>query len=196
MSVEKSEIKKLVIGELGATVEDQLEVAKREVDQSHGAHIGLLQVIKKVEELGKHVDRDMDEGKYNDLDGPLAVATVIKLYLQRAVGVIGNMSKVYENRHLMATGRVSAFGDSVKLFKKLQVIEENKVENIRAVMEKSRSDGSNGEDKERRVTGIRPNMTIKQRRQVEVEANLTGETEDKKPKVRKMRRILKDAENS
>lgn len=197
MGLDKSEIKRAVINELGASIEDALEQAKRNVYLSQGANIGLIQTIKNVEKLYHHVDRDVDEGKYNSCDGPLVVAKLVKGYIQRAVAVLESGAISYEQRRLMAEGAVKAYEQNVAMTKKLYDIESQKIEMIREVEseELQGSSSSNGRSG-RRVTGIRPGATVKQRRMQEdlQSGSLTGETSPAPKK--KVRRLASNGNNS
>lgn len=182
MSLDKAEIKRATFHQVGVIIDDSLEQAKKDYSVAQGANAGLIQTVKKVEALGNHVDQDLDEGKYESM-GPLEVAKIIKVYLQRAVAVMRSDAMSFEQRRLMAQGRVTAFEQTVAMTKKLHDIETRKIEVIRKdeVEVAEESSGSNG-----RATGIHPGMTIKQRRIAE--ERLTGETSSspKKPKVRRL----------
>src|SRR5210317_1862113 len=118
MSLVKSEIKCMTIHEMGVLAEGTLEQAKKDYHLAQGANGGLVQTIKKVESLAKHVDQDLDEGKL-DVTSPLEVAKHIKVYLQRAVAVLQSSAMTFEQRTLMAQGAVSAFERHIAATKKI-----------------------------------------------------------------------------
>jgi len=198
MSLDKAEIKQATFHQVGVLIDDSLEQAKNDVHVAQGASVGLIQTVKKVEGLGVHIDKDLDEGKYESI-GSLEVAKIAKMYLQRAVAVMRSDAMSFEQRRLMAQGRVTAFEQTVALTKKLHDIETRKIEAIRDAENEiaNESSGSNGRDRrvysDSRAIGIHPGMTIKQRRIAE--ERLTGETSSS-PKKSKVRRLATDGSNS
>jgi len=204
MSLEKSEIKRAVVHEFGATMDDALEEARKEVHLAHGAHTGLLQIAKKVQELSAHVDKDLDEGKFEAMESSLDIAKYVKVYIQRAVAVVESGAKTFEQRHLMAQGRESAFAQSVAMSKKMYDLETARINSLRQAEaeeqsgESDKSNGSGSNGRTRRVVGTHPKATVKQRRLAqEADNSLTGETTgEKKKRPKKTRKVVKNAVDS
>lgn len=155
MSIEKAELKKAVAHEIGCRLDDLREGAEREVHAYDGARKAFSQGSKSVTELLKHVEKEMDEGAFNDLDGPLAVAAIIKKYVQRAANLLDNMQMNAEANHLKAQGKVEALAAAVSVPKKLWDEEHHKVEVARTAL-----NGSAGP----RSVGTHPGDPLAERR--------------------------------
>jgi hypothetical protein len=167
MNLDKSELKIGVAHELGCRLDDTLEAAQKDVLRFEGAIQAFLQASQAVEGLLSHVDKDIDEGKLD-----LQVAAEIKKYLVRASQVSAVLAKQAENNRLVHSGRVLAMEMSVKIVKKFQEDEATKVANFK----KALSEGTIVEETSgftptaggpRPVPGIRPGMSIKERRLAE-----------------------------
>lgn len=193
MSLVKSEIKCMTIHEMGVLAEGTLEQAKKDYHLAQGANVGLVQTIKKVEALAKHVDQDLDEGKL-DVTSPLEVAKHIKVYLQRAVAVLQSSAMTFEQRTLMAQGAVSAFERHVAATKKIYDNELQKIKAVQSAETEEQETPQNSNGRSSHVVGVRPGMTVKQRRMVAAQNRLTGETSPKPKK--KVRRLATDASDS
>lgn len=191
MSLVKSEIKCATIHEMGALAEDSMEQAKRDYHLAQGASVGLAQAVKKIEGLGKHVDQDLDDGKL-EVSSSLEVAKFIKKYLQRAAAIVQSDAISYEQRMLMAQGAAKAFEKYVSTTKKLHELESQKVEMIRHAA--SNNESLTTVVRTRRDNGAHPGLSVKQRRLIEEQHSLTGETPSK-PKI-KMRKTRADAKDS
>jgi len=171
MNLDKSELKIGVAHELGCRLDDTLESVQKDVLRFEGATQAFLQAAQAVEALLTHVDKDIAEGKFG-----LEVAGDIKKYLVRASQVSANLAKQAENNRLIHSGRVQAMEMSVKIVKKFQEDEATKVANFK----KALSEGAIVEEASglgpalggpRPVPGIRPGMSIKERRLAEEAAS-------------------------
>jgi hypothetical protein len=171
--MEKGEIKAATVHEIGCRFEDMLEAAKVDGARNEGAKVGLQAAAKKVLELQAHVDKDLDEGLFGDVDGPLAVAAQIKKYIARAVGVLESMSVTAENHRILTQGKVQAFQQMIDNMKKLHDME---LEKTQAKQEAEATGKRRG-----RPTGVRPGMTIKEQRKLEEAPPPTKKTPTKPP---------------
>lgn len=118
MGIDKSEFKMQVVHDLGATIEDKLDGVRKEVDRYDGAKQALQQAATCISSLLQHVDRDLDEGRYNEIDGPLQVAKIAKDYIQKAVGSLDNLATSAEVNGIRARGKVEGLEQAVALAKK------------------------------------------------------------------------------
>lgn len=127
MSIEKSEIKILTAQEIGVRLDDLVEAATKEEATLSGAKQALTTAAMKVEELQKHVEKDLDEGKID-----LEQQKLIKPWIDRAAGVIRNLATQAEVNQLQARGKIMAFKQSVAEVKRVQDVEKAKVEAAKA----------------------------------------------------------------
>jgi len=155
--MDKGEIKAATVHELGCKFEDMLEAAKLDEARNEGAKTALLMASKKVSELSVHVDRDLDEGVFGNVDGPLAVAALIKKYLTRAAAVLESGAASAENHRLMSAGRSQAFQQMIENMRKLHDLElEKSVQRKLAEVEG-----------ERHIPGVHPGLSLKDQRLAE-----------------------------
>lgn len=155
--MDKGEIKAATVHELGCKFEDMLEASKQDESRNEGAKMALLVASKKVTELTLHVDKDLDEGAFGDVNGPLAVAALIKKYLTRAAAVLESGATSAENHRLLAQGRSTAFLQMIDNMKKLHDIE----------LEKSVQRKLADIEGDRRVPGLHPGLPLKEKRLAE-----------------------------
>ena len=158
--MDKGEIKAATVHELGVKFDDMLDASRRDVDRNEGAKLAMLGAAKKVGDLAVHVDKDMDEGVFSNLDGPLAVAKVVKKYITRACGVLESGYQAAENHRLVAHGKVLAFEQMVGNMKK---IHDQEMEKVRQRLEVATSEPS--ADVRSRLVGMAPARTLKEQRQ-------------------------------
>jgi len=155
----KGEIKAATIHELGIKFDDMLEAAKQEIARNEGAKTALLLASRKVSELLAHVDKDMDEGLFSDIEGPLLVAKAIKKYVQRAAEVLESGAASAENHQLITRGKAQAFELMIANMKTLHDMELAKMKSKReAEVEDS------PESPRSRPVGVAPGKTLKERR--------------------------------
>jgi hypothetical protein len=163
--MEKGEIKAATVQELGLKFDDMLESAQKEVARNEGAKLAMLGASKKVGELVAHVDKDMDEGAFSDLDGPLAIAAAVKKYVIRACGVLDSGAVSAENHRLIGHGKILAFEQMISNMKKVHDLELDKVKQRREAAQEVAS-GAASNDRSRPV-GSSPGKTLKEQRQQE-----------------------------
>lgn len=156
--MDKGEIKAATVHELGCKFEDMLEASKQDESRNEGAKTALFAASKKVLELQVHVDKDLDDGAFGDVDGPLAVAALIKKYLTRAAAVLESGAASAENHRLLAQGRSTAFVQMIDNMKKLHDLELEK-----SVQRKL----AEAEEVVRHIPGVHPGVSMKEQRLAE-----------------------------
>lgn len=167
MNVDKAELKIAIATDIGATIEDSLEAAKKEMQQYDGAIMAFAKAAKACELLASHVDKDLDEGKYG-----LETAEIVKRYIERSAQVNRTLCKEAENLSISASGKISAFENAVATINKYREAERLKVISAR-VMEPSPG---------MPIAEDRPGLSIKQRRLLEeAETELVAETAPTEP---------------
>lgn len=179
MNVEKAEIKAGMASEIGNRLDDTLESVTKEVAQWEGANMALVQAGKAIEELGKHVDKDLDEGQYD-----LETAALIKKYITRSAALVQNLAMQASNRQLMARGKVEVLGTTITIVKGLYDSEIKKVESFKQAVASGlvrlEEDGTQqAVVSVPGVNGVRPGMSIKEQRLAEeaAEAKAAAEAE-------------------
>lgn len=170
MNLLKSELKQMVTSEVGARVEDALEVAQRELFTLEAKKVAFHEGARAVEALMASVDKDIDEGKMD-----LPVAEIVKRYLSRSVNALQNMSQQAANFTVAQSGKVQGLQQTVSLLKAIVDDERKKLEQMRAAMVAEVSSPSDG---------ARPPPTIKQQRLAEeAEALKAAEAAQEQPRV-------------
>lgn len=159
--MEKGEIKAATVHELGLKFDDMLEAAQKEVARNEGAKLAMLGASKKVGELVAHVDKDMDEGAFSNLDGPLAIAAAVKKYVIRACGVLDSGAVSAENHRLIGHGKILAFEQMISNMAKVRDME---LEKVKQRQEMASGAASNPRS---RPVGVSPGKTLKEQRQQE-----------------------------
>ena len=127
MSIQKSELQAAMANNIGASIEDRLESVQNEIQQYDGAHQALAQAMKSLEGLFKHVDQDVDEGKYADLEGPLQIAGAVKNYIKKAIGLVDNLATSSKIQGIRARGKAEGVQDAMTIVKKVREQAEAKV---------------------------------------------------------------------
>ena len=160
MSLESVELRAAGMHEVGMRMDDLLEAAKGEVLRCEGAQLGLLQAVKSVNDLMAHIDKDVDEGKYD-----LEVAKIAKLYVSRASELVQNLARNASNQKIAATGQVQMATVAVTITKKLY---DGEVGKRNAIAE---AEANPGEVTARnRPEGVCPPPTIKEQQLAEERA--------------------------
>jgi len=167
MNIEKAEVKVAVAHEIGCRLDDTREAARSEVAQWEGANASLVQAGRAIEELARHVDKDVDEGLYD-----LEVAKHVKKYLTRAAAVAQNLGTQAGAQRLMAQGKVQALESAVKVVQKFHEEETRKVAGFKRALEtglvRLEPDGTpQATSPGTTLPGVRPGMSIKEQRLAE-----------------------------
>lgn len=174
--MDKSEMKAAVLHEVGVKSEDMCEAARLDAARHEGGISALLAAAKQIAGLAAHVDRDMDEGAFASLEGPLAVAGAIKKYLSRAVAVVESGMKAEDNQRLVCEGRAQAFKLMVDNMKRLHDQEVEKSKQRQAL--------ADGESVVGRPVGTHPGLSIKEQRLLE-EAAMESALPSEMPKPKR-----------
>lgn len=161
MGVEKGEIKKGTLEEVGIKLDDMLESAQRQ----HYAHIGakqaLTQCAKQISTLAKQVDGEIDAGEYD-----LQVATHVKKYIGRAQMAAEGAGRQQGNQELVSSGKIEALQAAVKAIQKQHALEDAKIQALREAEQAALSDVPLTQS-ERRVAGQHPGPSLAQQRKAE-----------------------------
>lgn len=164
MSEIKAEIKIATVGQIGSKIDDAVEAATKELHSYEGAEQALKQAIKSLEGLNAHVDKDLDEGKLEDM-GPLQVAESIKRYIARCMGLVQNLATTAEVTCWKARGKVEALNTQVKILKGMYDAETAKLEGLRKAKDSGSIVDESGEKLPvGRVPGVHPGDPLADRR--------------------------------
>lgn len=149
----KSEVKIGTTLEIGANVEDMCEGAEATVHEYKGAEDALKQSTKAVQSLHTHVDKDLEDGKIDEvLNEPLLVAEYVKRYVTRAIGILDNLATRAEYQKFKAQGKAEGLRAAVESIKKVHDAEEAKLRGYLAAVELEQAKES-GEAVEEEGTG-------------------------------------------
>lgn len=122
MSLLKAQVRVAVTNDIGADLDDQLEHARRDVQQQEGAKAAYSTAHKLIEQLLPHLQKDIESGKYD-----LQQGAEIAKWIQRAMGVCESMSVQASHLLLSKNGAVAQNERLVALVKKRLEIEQAKV---------------------------------------------------------------------
>jgi hypothetical protein len=160
VNLDKADVKIAVACDLGARVEDSLEAAKAEVIRQEGSTSAFIQGTKACEALATHVDKDIDEGKFD-----LECAAHVKRYVERCANAMRNLGAHAEQGRIHALGKVAAYETTVKVVAKYRDEEQQKAMAVREALARGGMKKSEGgaivEDH------TRPKLSIKERRLAE-----------------------------
>jgi hypothetical protein len=127
----KAEVKILTAESIGRKMEEMQEESLKQQRLQQGAKEALEFAAKRTSELAAHVDKDLQEGKLDDIIGePLKVADYAKQYIRRCVGALDNLATQAEVARLGAIGRHKAFGDAAKYVSGVWKEEKEKLESF------------------------------------------------------------------
>ena len=158
MSIEKAELKILIATDIGASIEDSLEAAKKDMYRQEGAVTSFGQAAKACEMLCEVVNKDLDEGRVASME----LAEAIKLWLTRAANAQRNLARNAENGGMSAGGKVAALEGAIALIAKYRQVEQLKIAQARVAVPEAPQSGETG------VHAARfPSMSIKERRLAE-----------------------------
>ena len=128
MSIQKSELQAAMANNIGASIEDRLESIQNEIQQYDGAHQALGQAMKSLNSLFQHVDKDVEDGKYEGKDGPLEIAAVAKDYIKKAIGMVDNLATSSKIQGIRARGKAEGVQAAMDVVKKVKDHAEAKVQ--------------------------------------------------------------------
>jgi hypothetical protein len=118
VSLSKLELQLLLLNDQGVKADDAVDRAKYELSGHEGGLQYLKQCAQGIAGLVSHVQKDIDEGKFTEIEGSLKIGEAIIRYINRAVGLIDNVATAAEVNIHTARGKVQAHDDTVKRIKK------------------------------------------------------------------------------
>lgn len=180
MGIEKSELKKLTIHDIGCRVDDMLEACNKEREQLIGGKSAAEQVAKLIDSLNSHADKDLESGAIPDLE----TLSLVKKYIGRAFFAAKGLADNLANREVMSAGKQDLASKVIDMLSNMQDQESQK---IKSLLEAE-------EDDSRRPTGRRPDSSVAARRKAE-----ESKADKKKPspkKTKKTKKINKDGKDS
>jgi hypothetical protein len=187
MSIDKSDVKIGAAHEIGCRLDDVLDGATKDMYRLEGAQTALQQAVKSIENFMKVVDKDLDDDKTD-----LETAKTIKTYIQKVHKAMTNLLAQSETNKLTQTGKVQAMQKAVEVTKKFKDEELAKAQNLRAAyvrmkeqLEAREKDSTEAagdvlEEKVARPVGMRPGLSIKERRKLEAAAAKSEEVSEEK----------------
>ena len=125
MSLLKAQIRTLLTNEIGADLDDQLEHAKREVQETTGAKAAYATAQECIKQLLPHLKKDIDDGKYT-----LEQGNEISKWIQRASGVCESLGVQATHTLLAKNGAVAQNERLVALVRKRFEGEKAKYEDL------------------------------------------------------------------
>jgi hypothetical protein len=143
MNPVKSQVKMVVAEELGRRFEEDAGAAHDSMCEHKGGKSAFMHAAKKISELGEHVDKDLKEGRIEEVVGePLKIVAYVKQYIKRCVGVCDNLATAAEVAIHRTTGKELGLMDAAKLALKMRDEERNKLEEyVKALKEGGEVDG-------------------------------------------------------
>jgi DNA-binding protein H-NS len=129
VSAEKAVFKADVIHDVGLRLEDVQEASLAAARRCEGAEQALIQAASVVQSLHIQVDQDLESGVIKDLE----VASLVKEWVTRAVGVVDQLAK---NAHIAAItqhGHAQGMAAAVKL---VHQVKEAELRNAAALRER------------------------------------------------------------
>jgi soluble cytochrome b562 len=112
MTVEKAQLMIRAAHDIGVKLDDYLEKAKADLAKVQGHQEALRDVIGKIEQHSKYIDKDLEEGKID-----AAQAEIAKRYVQHCGGIARNLLVSREVTYQQLNGRVEALELSVRTTK-------------------------------------------------------------------------------
>lgn len=122
MNSEKAELKILIATDIGASIEDLCEAAKKDMYRQEGAVLSFGAAAKAAEGLCAAVNADLDEDKIS-----MEQAELIKLWLTRAANAARNLGRGAENLGNVACGKIAALEGAMKLTEDYRRVEQLKL---------------------------------------------------------------------
>jgi hypothetical protein len=206
MNPNKSELKQLILRELGTKFDDQREALSDTVQQVKGAKVALLKSVKDIQALSKVAEKELEEGKIPDLQ----VLELVKLYVTRAMDSLTLKARQLGQEALRHQGRLEQADSQIKYLEKLFMTEEK----LQADFQKALANGDILDDGGEfvvtgspaapdnimpiRPDGVRPGASIAQQRKAEeaAEAAVAVAEAKAKAKPKKKRKSRKTKGNS
>lgn len=154
MSTEKSELKMLIIKEVGDKLEDLFDNRVKAMHYDSGYYQALLESRKAVQGLQEHFDMDVEEGTYGEEE-----AEKLKRYADRCSKVLLNLCQGAEKKQIASQAYVKALEVAMSIPAKMYADEERK-----AQRQKAYENALSQNEIASRPVGAHPGPTIKELR--------------------------------
>lgn len=182
MSLDKLDVKVATLGDHGEKLDSLLEAAKQQLWRVEGEKLGIQRVMEKIQGLGAHVDKDLEEGAFKEYgDDELKVAALIKKWILRSAGVAENLILNADAARFRAQGQIDGLAAAVNFTQR----EYDKHFGEKKSIEKMIEDGVEPEEAVRQKA-LSPAEDLRQRREeaAKEKAAKSGESNGspKKPK--------------
>jgi hypothetical protein len=193
MNIQKSEVKIALTKEFGKRLDEKKQAAVKEQHAMAGEVRALKNAAKKIADLMTHVDKDLKDGKLNEILGePLLVAKYAKRQYQHAIGVIDNLATQAEVAAHRCAGLEIGFRQSCEFIEKMHAEEMQKLESLRQAIDEGKvklvgGELVIGEDEASNGPGGHPGLPMKSKRM--------QEDEQEKKKVPRKKSTTKAAKN-
>jgi len=196
MSLLKVEAKIGAVNELGCRLDDSLEAATKDLYRAEGAVSALKQIVVSIENLLKNVDKDLSESDF-DLQQIGAIKKYVDKIRQNAVYQCNNA----ESNRASQAGKVQGFQQAVQVAKKFKDEEMSKIQLLQAAINQGTivktEQGLVQTGEGPRPPGVRPGMSIKERRLAEASALQEPKKETEKseeiPKVEQQQELKEES---
>jgi hypothetical protein len=100
-----------------------LEAAKAEVVRDEGQAAALHAAVKRIADVIKLVDKDLDADAFAEIQEPLQVASAIKKYIAHITAILESGAKSADDHKFVCQGRVQALELMIGNMKKLHSLE-------------------------------------------------------------------------
>jgi hypothetical protein len=100
-----------------------LDAAKAEVFRDEGQAAALHAAVKRIADVIKLVDKDLDADAFAEVQEPLQVASVIKKYIAHITSILESGARSADDHKFVCQGRVQALELVVGNMKKLHNLE-------------------------------------------------------------------------
>lgn len=194
MSLLKVEAKIGAVNELGCRLDDSLEAATKDLYRAEGASAALKQIVVSIENILKSVDKDLEGSDFD-----LQQVSAIKKYVDKVRQVAVTQSNNAESNRAAQTGKVQGFQQAVQVAKKFKDEEMSKIQLLQSAISQGTivktEQGLVQAAEGPRPPGVRPGMSIKERRLAEAAAAPSKETEksEENPKVEPKQEVKEEA---
>jgi len=187
VSLKKSELKLVILAELGQQAEDQKAALGRVADQLGGAAAALHKASADLQTLHAHADAELESGKIPDLE----TLKSVKLYVTRGMEMLALKANSLEAQEIRQRGRVDQAAAHVAYLQKCHKAETDRLQALLDSVNAGRVTVEDGElvmaQDVPPMGGVRPNTSIAQQRKTEESAA----TIKKKPAAKKKRSTKK-----
>jgi len=167
MNIDKAELQKMLLNNMGADVEDRKDAAQKELNQYEGGISALRTAKTNIEQLHEHLKLDVREGRISGLIDPVDVEKEVHKWINRAADIVENLALGSETRKLQTMGRVMALDDMVLIHsKKIEEI-DRKLANYKKYLESASENSEVSENSgipRKRPDGVHPGNPIAERK--------------------------------